>query len=78
VFQVVSIHCFRYKNNSIVDYAHTPDALENENNNDIRTKNEQLLTVVGCGGNRDKTKRPIMAIATDLSDKVVLHQIIKK
>jgi UDP-N-acetylmuramoyl-L-alanyl-D-glutamate--2,6-diaminopimelate ligase len=41
--------------------------------NDIRTKNEQLLTVVGCGGNRDKTKRPIMAsIASELSDKVVL------
>jgi len=40
---------------------------------DIRTKNEQLITVVGCGGNRDKTKRPIMAkIATDLSDKAIL------
>jgi UDP-N-acetylmuramoyl-L-alanyl-D-glutamate--2,6-diaminopimelate ligase len=59
---------------AIVDYAHTPDALENvlKTISDIRTKNEQLLTVVGCGGNRDKTKRPIMgAIATDLSDKVV-------
>jgi UDP-N-acetylmuramoyl-L-alanyl-D-glutamate--2,6-diaminopimelate ligase len=41
--------------------------------NDIRTKNEQLITVVGCGGNRDKTKRPIMAsIASELSDKVIL------
>ncbi|MFM9825124.1 UDP-N-acetylmuramoyl-L-alanyl-D-glutamate--2,6-diaminopimelate ligase [Flavobacterium sp.] len=60
---------------AIVDYAHTPDALENvlKTINDIRTKNEQLITVVGCGGNRDKGKRPIMAnIATELSDKVVL------
>jgi len=60
---------------AIVDYAHTPDALDNvlKTINDIRTKNEQLLTVVGCGGNRDKTKRPIMAkIATDLSDKAIL------
>jgi UDP-N-acetylmuramoyl-L-alanyl-D-glutamate--2,6-diaminopimelate ligase len=60
---------------AIVDYAHTPDALENvlKTINDIRTKNEQLITVVGCGGNRDKTKRPIMAgIAAELSDKVVL------
>ena len=60
---------------AIVDYAHTPDALENvlKTINDIRTKNEQLITVVGCGGNRDKAKRPIMAgIATELSDKVIL------
>lgn len=60
---------------AIVDYAHTPDALENvlKTIEDIRTKNEQLITVVGCGGNRDKTKRPIMAkIATDLSDKAIL------
>jgi UDP-N-acetylmuramyl-tripeptide synthetase len=60
---------------AIVDYAHTPDALENvlKTINDIRTKNEQLITVVGCGGNRDKTKRPIMAgIASELSDKVVM------
>ena len=59
---------------AIVDYAHTPDALENvlKTINDIRTKKEQLITVVGCGGNRDKTKRPIMAgIASDLSDKVI-------
>lgn len=59
---------------AIVDYAHTPDALENvlKTINDIRTKNEQLITVVGCGGNRDKTKRPVMAgIASDLSDKVI-------
>ncbi|MEN2401611.1 UDP-N-acetylmuramoyl-L-alanyl-D-glutamate--2,6-diaminopimelate ligase [Flavobacterium sp. MC2016-06] len=60
---------------AIVDYAHTPDALDNvlRTINDIRTKNEQLITVVGCGGNRDKTKRPIMAkIASDLSDKAIL------
>ncbi|MDQ8011588.1 MAG: UDP-N-acetylmuramoyl-L-alanyl-D-glutamate--2,6-diaminopimelate ligase [Flavobacterium nitrogenifigens] len=60
---------------AVVDYAHTPDALENvlKTINDIRTKNEQLITVVGCGGNRDKTKRPIMAkIASDMSDKAVL------
>ncbi len=60
---------------AIVDYSHTPDALDNvlKTINDIRTKNEQLITVVGCGGNRDKTKRPIMAgIASDLSDKAIL------
>ena len=60
---------------AIVDYAHTPDALENvlKTINDIRTKNEQLITVVGCGGDRDKTKRPIMAnIASAMSDKVII------
>jgi len=60
---------------AIVDYAHTPDALDNvlKTINDIRTKNEQLITVVGCGGDRDTTKRPVMAnIATTLSDKVIL------
>ncbi len=60
---------------AIVDYAHTPDALENvlKTINDICTKNEQLITVVGCGGDRDKTKRPIMAnIATQMSDKVII------
>lgn len=59
---------------AIVDYAHTPDALENVLNTieDIRTKNEQLITVVGCGGDRDKTKRPIMAnIASSMSDKAI-------
>lgn len=59
---------------AIVDYAHTPDALENVLNtiDDIRTKNEQLITVVGCGGDRDKSKRPVMAqIATELSTKVI-------
>ncbi len=58
----------------IIDYAHTPDALENvlTSINDIRTHNETLITVVGAGGNRDKTKRPLMGkIASELSDKVV-------
>lgn len=60
---------------AIVDYAHTPDALENvlKTINDIRTRNEQLITVVGCGGDRDKGKRPVMAdIASTMSDKVIL------
>ena len=59
---------------AIVDYAHTPDALENvlQTIGDIRTKNEQLITVVGCGGDRDTSKRPIMAaIAATLSDKAI-------
>jgi len=60
---------------AIVDYAHTPDALKNvlETIAQFRTGSEQVITVVGCGGNRDKTKRPLMAsIACKLSDKVVL------
>jgi UDP-N-acetylmuramoyl-L-alanyl-D-glutamate--2,6-diaminopimelate ligase len=60
---------------AIVDYAHTPDALENvlKTIENIRTKNETVFTIVGCGGDRDKTKRPEMAkIACDLSDKVIL------
>ncbi|GAB5565598.1 MAG: UDP-N-acetylmuramoyl-L-alanyl-D-glutamate--2,6-diaminopimelate ligase [Winogradskyella sp.] len=59
---------------AIVDYAHTPDALKNvlQTVNNIRTNNEQLITVVGCGGDRDKTKRPKMAhIASALSTKVI-------
>ena len=63
------------KRTLIVDYAHTPDALENvlETIRSIKQGSQQLITVVGCGGNRDKGKRPIMAhIATMLSDKVVL------
>lgn len=59
----------------VIDYAHTPDALQNvlETINAIRSKNEQLLTVVGCGGNRDHDKRPIMArVSAELSDKVIL------
>jgi UDP-N-acetylmuramoyl-L-alanyl-D-glutamate--2,6-diaminopimelate ligase len=60
---------------AIVDYAHTPDALKNvlETIAQFRSGAEQVITVVGCGGNRDKTKRPMMAsIACRLSDKVVL------
>lgn len=59
---------------AIVDYAHTPDALENVLNTieNIRTRNEQLITVVGCGGDRDKAKRPVMArIATQMSDRAI-------
>jgi len=59
----------------IVDYAHTPDALENVLTTiaKLRKGNEQVITVVGCGGDRDKTKRPIMAqVACDLSTKVFL------
>lgn len=59
----------------IVDYAHTPDALKNvlETITDIRSGNEQVITVVGCGGDRDTTKRPIMAqIAAEYSDRVIL------
>lgn len=59
---------------AIVDYAHTPDALKNvlETINSIRTKNEELITVVGCGGDRDKTKRSKMAhLASALSTKVI-------
>ncbi len=60
---------------AIVDYAHTPDALENVLNtiNDIRMGNGNLITVVGCGGNRDKGKRPMMAkIAKANSTQVIL------
>ena len=60
---------------AIVDYAHTPDALKNvlETINEIRMGNEQLITVVGCGGDRDKAKRPKMAhIASQLSSQVIL------
>lgn len=59
---------------AIVDYAHTPDALKNvlETINSIRTKNEELITVVGCGGDRDAEKRPKMGhIASALSTKVI-------
>ncbi len=64
----------RDKITAIVDYAHTPDALKNvlETINAIRTKNEELITVVGCGGDRDTTKRPKMGhIASALSTKVI-------
>lgn len=58
----------------IADYAHTPDALENvlKTIKEIRTRNEQVITVIGCGGDRDKTKRPLMGqIASEMSDQVI-------
>ena len=67
---------FKTENNitGIIDYAHTPDALKNvlKTINDIRTGNEQVIAVVGCGGDRDADKRPKMAgIACELATKVV-------
>ena len=67
-------YLIKNKITAIVDYAHTPDALKNvlETINAIRTKNEDLITVVGCGGDRDATKRPKMGhIASALSTKVI-------
>jgi len=68
---------FKSKNNitAIIDYAHTPDALQNvlKTIESIRTRNEQLITVVGAGGDRDRTKRPEMGkIASEMSDVVIL------
>lgn len=60
---------------AIIDYAHTPDALQNvlSTISSVRTKNEKVITVVGCGGDRDKTKRPKMAeIAANDSDQTIL------
>ena len=60
---------------AIVDYAHTPDALKNvlDAINEVRGEGGKLVTVVGCGGNRDKTKRPEMAkIGMENSDKLIL------
>jgi UDP-N-acetylmuramoyl-L-alanyl-D-glutamate--2,6-diaminopimelate ligase len=60
---------------AVVDYAHTPDALKNvlKTIAEIRTGNEQVISIVGCGGDRDKTKRPEMArIAAEWSNRVVL------
>ncbi|MCM4170195.1 UDP-N-acetylmuramoyl-L-alanyl-D-glutamate--2,6-diaminopimelate ligase [Arenibacter sp. TNZ] len=59
---------------AIVDYAHTPDALKNvlDTISTLRTGNENVITVVGCGGDRDKSKRPVMGhIASSLSNKVI-------
>lgn len=60
---------------AIIDYAHTPDAVENVINtiNDIRKEGSKLITVVGCGGNRDKGKRPMMAqLAKHGSNRLIL------
>lgn len=70
-FDKITIHGIT----AIVDYAHTPDALENvlKTIQGVRSGGEKIITVVGCGGNRDRSKRPVMAkIATKLSDKVIL------
>lgn len=59
---------------AVVDYAHTPDALLNvlATIKNLRSGNEQVITMVGCGGNRDAAKRPLMAkVATEYSDKVI-------
>jgi UDP-N-acetylmuramoyl-L-alanyl-D-glutamate--2,6-diaminopimelate ligase len=59
----------------IVDYAHTPDAVQNvlSTIHNIRKGTEKVITVIGCGGDRDKTKRPVMAkVACQWSDKVIL------
>ena len=59
----------------VIDYAHTPDALENilDSINDIRTKNERLITIFGCGGDRDQAKRPEMGkIATRKSTLAII------
>ena len=59
----------------IVDYAHTPDAVQNilSTVHDVRKGKEKVITVIGCGGDRDKTKRPVMAkVACEWSDKVIL------
>ncbi len=59
----------------IIDYAHTPDALQNvlETIEQLRTGNESLITVVGCGGDRDAAKRPVMAgIACKGSNRVII------
>lgn len=60
---------------AVIDYAHTPDALKNVLSTiaEIRTGNEKVITVVGCGGDRDSEKRPVMArIAAELSDQAIL------
>ncbi|MDE3743674.1 UDP-N-acetylmuramoyl-L-alanyl-D-glutamate--2,6-diaminopimelate ligase [Maribacter polysaccharolyticus] len=67
-------HISKEKITAIVDYAHTPDALKNvlETIETLRTGNENVITVVGCGGDRDKSKRPVMGkIAAQMSDKVI-------
>ena len=64
----------KQKITAIVDYAHTPDALKNvlETINTLRTGNENVITVVGCGGDRDRSKRPVMGnIAAEMSNKVI-------
>lgn len=71
------MECYRGEGGvlGIVDYAHTPDALENvlRTINDFRSSGSSVITVVGCGGDRDTSKRPVMArIAASLSDRAIL------
>ncbi len=64
----------KQKITAIVDYAHTPDALKNvlDTINTLRTGNENVITVVGCGGDRDRSKRPVMGhIASEMSNKAI-------
>lgn len=67
------LYMIKYKKNVIfVDYAHTPDAVKNVLTNAIKFKKNKIYTIIGCGGNRDKTKRKDMGIiATELSDYVI-------
>ena len=67
-------HISKKRITAIVDYAHTPDALKNvlETINTLRTGNENVITVVGCGGDRDRSKRPVMGnIASEMSNKII-------
>ena len=67
-------HISRERITAIVDYAHTPDALKNvlDTINALRTGNENVITVVGCGGDRDKSKRPVMGhIASEMSSRAI-------
>ena len=62
------------KNIGIIDYAHSPDSVQKilETLNELKNKEESLITVIGCGGDRDKAKRPLMGkIAASLSNKVI-------
>ena len=64
----------KHRITAIVDYAHTPDALKNvlTTVSMLRTGNENVITVVGCGGDRDKSKRPVMGhIASAMSDQAI-------
>lgn len=68
------MECIHYNNNSIfIDYAHTPDAVLNVLNSAKEYKKGKIITIIGCGGDRDRTKRPIMGnIAEENSDFVIL------
>ena len=59
-------------NNIIIDYAHTPDAVEKIIKEVSKINHNKIITIIGCGGNRDKTKRPIMGkISTQTADFVI-------